>query len=66
MKSRQDDHRFADDIFKRIFLNEKVLIHIKISMKFVPQGSINNKRALAQIMAWPRTGAKPLSEQMVA
>ena len=28
---------FADDIFKYIFLNEKVGILIKISLKFVPK-----------------------------
>ena len=33
---------FADDIFKCIFLNENVWIPIKISMKFVPGGRINN------------------------
>ena len=33
---------FPDDIFKCIFLNENVLILIKISLKFVPKGQINN------------------------
>ena len=28
---------FADDIFKCIFLNEKVCISLKISLKFVPK-----------------------------
>ena len=32
----QNDRHFADDIFKRIFLNEEVGISIKISLKFVP------------------------------
>ena len=32
----------ADDIFKRIFLNENVGILIQISLKFVPKGSIDN------------------------
>ena len=36
----------ADDIFKRIFLNENVRILIQISLKFVPKGSIDNKPAL--------------------
>ena len=31
-----------DDIFKCIFLNENMLISIKISLKFVPNGQINN------------------------
>ena len=32
----------ADDIFKYIFFNENVGIFIRISMKFVPKGSIDN------------------------
>ena len=56
---------FTDDIFKCIFLNEKVWIPIKISLKFVPEGSINNIPALVQIMAWRRPGDKPLSEPMM-
>ena len=42
LRPRQNDHRFADDTFKRIFLNENVRISIKISLKFVPKGPINN------------------------
>ena len=56
---------FVDDIFKCIFLNENVWIPIKISLKFVHKGPINNIPSLVQIMAWCRPGAKPLSEQMV-
>ena len=37
---------FADDTFKRIFLNENIRISIKISLKFVPKGLINNIPAL--------------------
>ena len=36
----------ADDIFKCIFLNENIRISIKISLKFVPKGPINNTPAL--------------------
>ena len=56
---------FADDIFKYILLNENVLISIKISLKFIPKGPINNIPALVQIMAWRRLGDKPLSEPIV-
>ena len=56
--------QFADDIFKWIFLNENVWIPIKISLKFVPQGPINNIPALVQIMAWRRPGDKLLSGPM--
>ena len=56
----------ADDIFKYIFFNEIVSILIKISLKFVPKGPINNNNpVLVQIMAWHLPGDKPLSEPMV-
>ena len=51
---RQNGRRFADGTFKHIFLNENVRISIKISLKFVPKGPINNNPALVQIMAWRR------------
>ena len=56
---------FPDDIFIFIFLNENVWISVKISLKFVPKGPINNIPALIQIMAWRRPGDKPLSEAML-
>ena len=62
---RQDGSRFPDDTFERIFLNENVIILIKISLKFVPYGPINNIPALVQIMAWRWSGDKPLSEPMM-
>ena len=65
LRPRQNGRRFADDTFKRIFLNENVRISIKISLKFVPKGSINNNPALVQIMAWRWSGDKPLSEPMM-
>ena len=63
LKPGQNGRRFADDTFKRIFLNENFRISIKISLKFVPKRPINNNPALVQIMAWRRSGDKPLSEQ---
>ena len=39
---RQKGRHFANDIFKCIFLNEIIWIPIKISLKFVPKGPINN------------------------
>ena len=62
---RQNGSHFADDICKGIFLNENVWIPIKISLKFVSQGPINNIPALVQIMAWRRPGDKPLSGPMM-
>ena len=52
-------------IFKCILLNENVTIWIKISLKFVPEGPINNILAMVQLMAWHQTGDKPLSEPMM-
>ena len=52
-------------IFKCFFLSENVWISLKISLKFIPKGPINNMPALVQIMAWHRPGDKPLSEPMV-
>ena len=65
LRPRQNGHRFADDTFKCIFLNENVRISINISLKFVPKGPINNNPALVQIKAWRRSGDKPLSEPML-
>ena len=65
LRPRQKGRHFADDIFKRIFLNENIRISTKNSLKFVPKGLINNIPALVLIMAWRRSGDKPLSEPML-
>ena len=59
LRPRQNGRHFADDTFKRIFLNGNVRISIKISLKFVPKGPTNNNPA------WRRSGDKPLSEPMM-
>ena len=64
-RPRQDGRYFTDDVLKCIFLNENVWISLKIPMKFVPKGPINNIPALVPIMAWRRPGDKPLSEPML-
>ena len=46
-------------------MNEKFCILIQISQKFIPKGLIDNKSALVQVMAWPRTGAKRIPEPMM-
>ena len=63
---RQNGRHFADDTLKCIFLNKNVRLLIKISLKFVPKGPINNIPALVQVMAWHWPGDKPLSEPMMA
>ena len=65
LRPRQNGRHFADDIFQCIFLNENAWISLKISLKFVPKGPINNNPAFVQIMAWRRSGDKPLSEPMM-
>ena len=65
LRRRQNGQLFADAIFKCIFLNKNVWIPIKLSLKFVSKGPINNIPALVQIMAWRQPGDKPLSEPMV-
>ena len=55
LRPRQDGRHFTDDIFKCIFLNENVSIAIKISLKFVPKGPINNIPTLVQII-WTNGG----------
>ena len=57
------------DILQMTFqmhLMEKPQTLIKISVKFVPRGPINNKPLLVQIMAWRQSGNKLLSEPMMA
>ena len=61
LRRRQNGSHFADDILKCIFLNWNIWIPIKISLKFVHKGPINNIPALVQVMAWHRSGDKPLS-----
>ena len=65
LRPRQNRGHFADDIFKCIFLNENAWVPIKILLKLVPRGPINNIPALVQIMAWRRLGDKPLFEPMM-
>ena len=62
----QNGRHSAGNIFTCILVNEKYYILIKISLKFVPKGSIDNNPALVQIMAWCRMGDNLLSEPMLA
>ena len=53
------------DIFRCNFVNETFLILIKNSLNFVPEGPIDNKSSLVQVMAWRLTGDKSLREPMI-
>ena len=57
---------FDDVVMKCVLFNENVRISIHVSLNFAPDGPINNKSALVQIMAWCWAGDKPLSEPMMA
>ena len=45
--------------------NENERIPIQISLKSVPRSPIDNKAALVQVMAWCRTGEKPIPGPMI-
>ena len=42
LRPSQNGSHFADDIFKWIFLNENIQISMNISLKYDPEGQINN------------------------
>ena len=63
LRPRQNGRHYPDDIFKCIFLNQNCCILMKISLKFVPHGPINNIPALVQIMALRRSGDKLLPDK---
>ena len=65
LRSRQNGRHYEDDIFSCIFLYENGRIPIQISMKYAPRGLVDNDPALVQVMAWRRTGDKPLPEPMI-
>ena len=65
LRPRQNGRHFPDDIFTCIFFNENCCILIKFSLKYIRKGPIDNNPALVQIMAWRRSGDKPLSEPMM-
>ena len=60
LRPRQNGRHFEDDTFKPIFSNENIRISIKISLKFVPEGPINNISALVQKMA-----CRPVRQQAI-
>ena len=55
----------VDNMFKCSSLNENVGNVIQMSLKFVPKGSIHNRSVLVKVMAWCRTGDKPLADSML-
>ena len=64
----QNGRHFADDVFKRIFLNENIWISNKISLEYVHWGLNYNMSALVQILAWRQaiiwTNADPVHRRV--
>ena len=64
LRLEQNGGQYPDDNCKCIFLNENVWILIKISLKFVPKGPINNIPVLVHIMAWHRAAGQATSHYL--
>ena len=65
LSSQDEMAAISHDIFKCISMNEKLSLLIWISLKFVPEGPIDNKLALVQVIAGRRRGGKPSPEPML-
>ena len=65
LRPRRNGRHLSDGILKCIFLNENMQTLLNISLKFVPNGLLNDIPALVQIMACHLVGDKPLSEPMM-
>ena len=64
LRPRKNSRHFANEILKYIFLYENIWILIKIPLRYVHTGPINNIPTLVQIMAWCWSSDKTLSEPM--
>ena len=58
--------QFADDTFKYILLSENHIIFIRISLKFVPFGLINDNPAFVHKKVWRQTDDNLLFKPMLA
>ena len=58
--NEQNGQHYAGNIFKRILSHEKFSILIKIILKFVPEGPIDDELTLIQVMSWCLFSAKLL------
>ena len=64
LRAEQNDINFAEDI-SIAYSWMQFILRFEISLRFVAEGKINNKSPLVQIMAWHKTGAKPLPEPIM-
>ena len=65
MKLRQNGHHFADDIFKQIFGTTIIPFLFNFTERYY-RGFNCQYDSMVQIIAWHRSGDKPLSEPMQA
>ena len=65
LRPRQMAAIFQTRFWNAFHFNENMWIFIKMSLKFVLKGPINNISAMVQIMTWRRPGDKPLFEPML-
>ena len=61
----QNGRHLGKDIFKCISWMGMTKIPIRISLKLVPRSPVGNKPALVQVMAWCRSGDRPLTGPML-
>ena len=59
-------NNFQEKNFKCILLDENDCIVIQVSLSFVLKIPIDDKSALAKLVAWRWAGTKPLSGQKMA
>ena len=45
-------------------MNEEFCVLIRISLKFVPNGPVDNRTVLVQVMVWRRTGALTMNSSL--
>ena len=57
LRPRKKCHCFADEISKRIFVNQNIRISLNILLKFISEVRINYILAFNKIMVWRRTVA---------
>ena len=65
VRSKHKGWKFADNIFNHISFKENIHILIQNFLNFVCIDPTDNISALVQVMAWHRTGAKPIPETMM-
>ena len=55
LRPKPNGRRFADNIFKSIFMYENCCLLIRLPLKFVSRVPINGNDEMVQIMAWRQT-----------